>query len=107
MVLELYHRQEAWAAALPRLEYAITIGFTSFLLLFSVSLLLQELTPLYAAMVGVTMAVVYYALDPRWPVNGRLCATADGEPPQGHASRHSFCFSVDPRPVSYVLPQNT
>jgi len=65
MVLQLYHRLEAWAEDLPRLEYALAIGFVSFLAVFAVSLLLRDLTIIDAAMMGVVMAVVYYALDLR------------------------------------------
>jgi hypothetical protein len=47
------------------LEYALAIGFVSFLAVFAVSLLLRDLTITDAAMMGVVMAVVYYALDLR------------------------------------------
>jgi hypothetical protein len=65
MVLQLYHRLETWAENLPRLEYSLSIGLASFLTLFTVSLLLSDLTVFDAAMMGVVMAVVYYALDLR------------------------------------------
>jgi hypothetical protein len=64
-VLQSYRRLEAWAEDLPRLEYALAIGFVSFLAVFAISLLLQDLTIIDAAMMGVVMAVVYYALDLR------------------------------------------
>lgn len=65
MVLQLYHRLEAWAEDLPRLKYALAIGIVSFLAVFAVCLLLRDLTIIDAVMMGVVMAVVYYALDLR------------------------------------------
>lgn len=65
MVPESSYRLEAWAEGLPRLKFAITIGIASFFGVFAVSLLLRELTVVHAVMMGVTMAIVYYAFDPR------------------------------------------
>lgn len=64
MALQLYHRVETWAEGLSRGEYAITIGLMSFLAVFTVSLLLRDLTISNAVTMGVVMAVVYYVLDP-------------------------------------------
>lgn len=65
MVLRSYYRLEAWAEDLPRLKFAIVVGIASFLGAFAVSLFLQELTTLSAVTLGVAVAIVYYAFDPR------------------------------------------
>ncbi|MFC6723275.1 hypothetical protein ACFQE1_02470 [Halobium palmae] len=65
MVLQSYYRLEAWAEDLLRLKFAITIGIASFFGVFAVGLLFRELTTVHAVMMGVAMAIVYYAFDPR------------------------------------------
>ena len=65
MVLESYYRFEAWVEDLPRVKYAIAVGLASFFGVFVGSLLLQGLTTVHAVMMGVTMVIVYYGLDPR------------------------------------------
>jgi len=67
MVLQSYHRLEAWAEDLSRLKFAIAVGIASSFWVFIVSLLLEglPLATAHAVTMGVTMVVVYYALDPR------------------------------------------
>lgn len=65
MVLQSYYRLEAWAEDLSRLKFGIVVGIGTFFGVFAMSLLLQELTSVYAVMMGVTMGIVYYAFDPR------------------------------------------
>ena len=64
IVLESYYRFEAWVEDLPRLKFAIAVGIASFFGVFVGSLLLQGLTTVHAAMMGVTTVIVYYGLDP-------------------------------------------
>jgi hypothetical protein len=65
MVLESYYRFEAWVEDLSRLKFAIAVGIASFLGVFVGSLSVQGLTTVHAVMMGVTMVIVYYGLDPR------------------------------------------
>ena len=65
MVLESYYRFEAWVEDLPRLKFAIAVGIASFFGVFVGSLSVQGLTTVHAVMMGVTMVIVYYGLDPR------------------------------------------
>ncbi len=64
-VRRLYRRFEAWANDLPRLQFALTVGCATALVMFAVSLLLEGITALNAVTLGVTMALVYYVMDPR------------------------------------------
>jgi len=64
-VFRLYRRFEAWANDLPRLQFALTVGCATALAMFAVSLLLDGITALNAATLGVMMVLVYSVLDPR------------------------------------------
>jgi hypothetical protein len=64
-ILQRYNKLEEWVQNLPRLEYAVVVGFASCLGILVISLFLREITIINAGGVGIISTLVYYAFDPR------------------------------------------
>lgn len=65
IVLQSYYRFEAWVEELPRLKFAIAMGIAGFIGVFAASLFFRGVGTVHAVMMGVTMVIVYAAVDPR------------------------------------------
>ena len=59
----LYRRLDDWARGLSRLRYALLAGVLVAVSVLAVGVVLRESTTVYAAAMGVTMALLYYAAD--------------------------------------------
>lgn len=60
----LYRRLDSRVRGLSRVSYALLVGVVSAVAVFAVRLLLPGDGRFGAVTMGITMAVVYYALDP-------------------------------------------
>ena len=60
----LYRRLDSRVRGLSRVSYALLVGVASAVAVFAVRLLLPGDGSFGAVTMGITMAVVYYALDP-------------------------------------------
>jgi len=60
----MYHRADNRVRGLSRVVYALLVGLTSAMSVFAVRLLVPGDGSFGPAVMGITMAVVYYAFDP-------------------------------------------
>lgn len=63
-VTNLYRRIDAWTRNLSRGGYAALVGILTGVAVLIFSLLLNDWLPFQAALMTLTMATVYYILDP-------------------------------------------
>ncbi len=63
-VNQLYRRVDVWARSLSRAKYAVLTGTLTGITVFVFGLLLGDWLLFQAVLMSVTLAVVYYMLDP-------------------------------------------